>query len=1674
MPLFYLVTLVKPIVGPSLAEEKISVDKEIFFAEELNEDCIDENGEGLEIDCIEEGEENVEPIPLQVNCQIIVSHTKETQAKCAESNEIYFYFHYKNIDPGNKIRIKWGDGSEDEITYATHSHLFEDPRNTEDNISIGHVYGQGLGVEAFCNYEVLVELIGSQCQPDESNFSFNVTVWDMDKLFTIDPETYFVCNGYTADFIFEDQGPWNCPQGNSQSNNWNSGERALRWTYGVSPSDLEGVEVDGTIFTAPFREEEGVIGYRFEANQYNSLPIHVPATKPDGVTPHADGDIFTVRLDNWNPCNPYRELDPQTGIYKYFPNATPIRKTADIVIVDPPELDTDIPLTVCEGDILDFTGWVTNNNHSLSYQYEWEVTYEGSVVSLDPNKKNNRIYNDFIFDKEGEYKITFRATAIGVEGACIKEETYTVNSAPSPQPEIKIKKDGNDYLGDLIFCEETELEFYNGNDQNPPGITNFDYTWDIQYWDGSSIQTGNDPTQRYTFATGNTYIIKLYAVELSTGCDITVEKTVYVNDPPIADFSAGPVCMAEQGQTTVTFNDESIFNPINSSDKIKSWEWDFDNDGIFDFKDDYPRDNLVTHDFDPPTDQFPRDYDVTLKITTDAECVHEITKPVTIYPLPKAELSFKGDQEGCTVFEAVFNRTKGEAAIKSLELVVMEDNNNVADRKRIVNGDTEFNSETIKISLNNDTNSDKTYKVFLKTISIYECENFSDTLEAVVHPAANTLFTSDHDPNDLSNLSCNEAKVNFEVDAQFASDFPDSEYTWTIIDPSKPEPEEVVFIRHPLPRDPQTGDPDPYDRIFDYDFRQIDPEALSLKTYLVELSVNPGIGNKACITPHSEFILIPPTSSAFEVSLEEGCGDMTVNISPSTSTINVSEWNLSKTNTITGEIFSYPPYTDLADIQNADIVLESDPVQDVLYELVLTTETGLNCNNEFIKYVTVKAEPQLSFEVEDHLCAPYNFNFKNTSKAPAGTIYTWVWGDQTTTEESSGGTVKKTYDYNGAEPLPIEVYLEAETPGRCTAVSPSKIITLNGNVVAGFYVDKDKGCAPLEVNFTNWSDLDTKWKIRKQGEENWEDWTPGLGQEFSYTFEEEGIYEIMNNVQEGNCYGESFSEFITVHPPTEAKFSILDYDEQAGICAPGELIFINENPKEGVIYTWEWGDGEEELVTDYTQTQVGHIFRNAAGNEKKFYKVTLTAEDPQSTCQSSIFKWVIVNPEIDISITPDITEGCAPLVVNFQNDSRGAVNHHWRYREKGEISYQEEFFAESPEFLFINETTRTLVYEVEYIASNHDGCEVKSQLTEITVYPEIAPEFTVDPTEMTLPEGTITIENNTPKKESWNYFWDFGDGNTSTEVDPKTHTYETFGDFVITAVVSNENCSQTIKRQVKVNAIPPIVDFTSDITEGCRSLKVQFTNESKYADETKYLWDFGDGNTSTAVNPVHTYHHAGNFTVTLSAENFTGERIKEVKSQYIEVFELPQARFEIRPEVVYLPDQKLYLTNLSASDQAEDNNTYLWDFGDGTISTEKSPSHEYQNVGRYNISLTVTNPSGCTDELSLISAVEVKMGGKIITPNAFTPNVNGPNGGSIEGGGRNDVFFPKVEGVTKFRMVIYSRWGEVLYESLDKYTGWDGYYKGKLMPQGVYIYHLELEYSDGTEEKQVGDVTLIR
>jgi gliding motility-associated-like protein len=241
---------------------------------------------------------------------------------------------------------------------------------------------------------------------------------------------------------------------------------------------------------------------------------------------------------------------------------------------------------------------------------------------------------------------------------------------------------------------------------------------------------------------------------------------------------------------------------------------------------------------------------------------------------------------------------------------------------------------------------------------------------------------------------------------------------------------------------------------------------------------------------------------------------------------------------------------------------------------------------------------------------------------------------------------------------------------------------------------------------------------------------------------------------------------------------------------------------------------------------------------------------------------------------------------------------------------------------------------------------------------------------------------------------------------------------------------------------------------GCVPYNAVFTNNSLGG--LNFLWDFGDGFTSTDDNPTHLYTKVGNYTVTLTAFDSTSCNKSDATSFSIAVSANPAASFTYNPN----PPRENMITNFV--NQSVGATKYLWNFGDGDTSELMNPSHLFNATGSFIVCLRAINDAGCS--VDTCESVAALIRPLVDVPSAFTPGKFGVNSNIRVAG----------FGISKMHWSIYNRWGQKVFETSNTKSYWDGTFKGKLQPMDVYAYTLEVTFSDGKKATKTGDITLIR
>lgn len=317
------------------------------------------------------------------------------------------------------------------------------------------------------------------------------------------------------------------------------------------------------------------------------------------------------------------------------------------------------------------------------------------------------------------------------------------------------------------------------------------------------------------------------------------------------------------------------------------------------------------------------------------------------------------------------------------------------------------------------------------------------------------------------------------------------------------------------------------------------------------------------------------------------------------------------------------------------------------------------------------------------------------------------------------------------------------------------------------------------------------------------------------------------------------------------------------------------------------------------------------------------------------------------SFTGTPISGCAPLVVQFTNTSTGATSYNWNLGNTVTTTQQ------NPSTTYTTPGT----YTVTLTASNGPQSNTYTATNYITVYPKPIVNFIASDSGFSCSPKTVQFTNlSVPGGPGPNtYYWDFGNGQTSTLQNPSA-TYSTSGNFNVSLIVTNvHGCSQTFVKNNYIHTYPkPDANFTSTNNNVCSApATVTFNNTTTGA--VSYQWFFGNGQNSTQTSPSYTYTTSGSYTVTLVATNSNGCKDTLIMPNFVNIGNV-DAQFTSPSSVC--ANNTIAFTNTSIPGPG--NST--WYFGDNTSAVGANVTHVYANAGVYNVKLVVSS-TGCSDSV---------------------------------------------------------------------------------------------------------------
>jgi len=691
------------------------------------------------------------------------------------------------------------------------------------------------------------------------------------------------------------------------------------------------------------------------------------------------------------------------------------------------------------------------------------------------------------------------------------------------------------------------------------------------------------------------------------------------------------------------------------------------------------------------------------------------------------------------------------------------------------------------------------------------------------------------------------------------------------------------------------------------------------------------------------------------------------------------------------------------------------------YNVQLIIGNGAGCSDTLITPITVSTVP-VPGGFADTVCFGSVTTFTNTVvDVVAIGSYFWDFGDGINTSNIPNPT----YIYQ--TPGTYNVTLTATNINGCDSTISFPVV-VNSIPIASYAVDTV--CLGSTTTFTDASSGAPNgwtWDFGDGGSS-----TSGPSTTHTYLTPGSFLTSLIVNGGSANCTDQAFQVVIVVD----------DVIAQIAVNTPicdGDVITFNDNSviNVGVITNWLWDFGDGNTSTQQNPT---HTYALSGA-----YTVTLTVMS-NGGCSSSTSIVININENpVALFVT---TNTCLNTASIFTDQSTGvATSWDWDFGD-GNTSTQQ-----NASNIYASSGT----YNVTLTVTSDSGC-TNSFTESARVFDLPTAAFTnntvclndtmsfVD--QSTIPSGSINI-----------WTWNFGDGGISAQQNP-IHIYsnlsETFDVQLI--VTSTLGCSDTIIQTVNLFPIPSF-DFWPTLASGCEGDIIQFNDTSTLSSGfiTSYQWDFDNGSNSFLPNPTTTYYTAGNYFVNLTLTTSENCSATDTLNFPVVIYPNPIAGFIPDPTItsVYAPD-------IVFNDQSSNATFYDWNFGDGNSSTQTNPLNTYQDAGSYLVTQIVITNFGCKDTIQKMVKVNAEFA--LFIPNSFTPNDDF----------QNNTFMAKGMGITEFKMLIFDRWGEKLFETDNINQGWDGNYKGKTLPVDVYVYRIFATDILGEEHSYIGKVTLIR
>jgi gliding motility-associated-like protein len=569
-------------------------------------------------------------------------------------------------------------------------------------------------------------------------------------------------------------------------------------------------------------------------------------------------------------------------------------------------------------------------------------------------------------------------------------------------------------------------------------------------------------------------------------------------------------------------------------------------------------------------------------------------------------------------------------------------------------------------------------------------------------------------------------------------------------------------------------------------------------------------------------------------------------------------------------------------------------------------------------------------------CVPLTVNFKDLSSGLGGlpTVYDWDLGNGTIANIPNPTT---TYFSSGTYPVRLTI----TNANGVSTETKLQYITVSDKPIVDFTASSLSGCFPFPTNFTDLtnpvSGTNAAW------EWDFGDGLVSTDQNPQHTYTVASNYSVTLKVTNSEgCFNVATKpNYLLVTSGFAMGFT---HSVPASCKAPETITFTNTTTGAGTIsYKWEFGDGGIDFNANPSHTY------NSTGpfNVRLIANSNLGCIDTLDVPASVTLKQILTTFNGPTNL-------CKGIAGSFSNTSpTPALTSFWDFGDG----------TTSPGPNASKAWASSGNYNVRLV-NTYASCK-DSLIKVITIDPPPSPSFSAVDSFNCIAPFTVNFTNAGIAGATYN--WDFGDGTTASfnTPTPPQHTYTALGNYTVKLFVVGANgCTDSLIKNQFIRIGRPTITLKG-AAKGCTPVSFSPTIVSSPQNVTSnYLWDFGDGTTSTTTTPTHLYTIPGRYTVKLYFTSLGGCLDSFIGVDSVRVGTVPVVNFSAAP-LLQCANKIILFTDLSIT--ADE---WLWDFGDGTQAFNQGPAKKYIDTGRFNITLKASN-NGCPNTLTKINYVSI-------------------------------------------------------------------------------------------------------